>query len=243
MASSHVSITVAQEGWGEGRPRDIKALLENVAAQQLSLFPEIRPEISVMPTSECPLVSYRFKDEGPYTVHLSARDCYWAQYAYQFAHELCHILQGYERLTLRRHQWFHETLCEVASLLTLRRMGISWAHAAPFLNWTDYAPSLIAYAEDRISCTESQLAHGESLSSWLAQHETQLSEDPELRELNNVAALKILPLVEADPDQWRSIAYLPNSDGSFSDYLAEWEIKTPPEFSLLPRSIRVTFGF
>ena len=76
--------------------------------------------------SDDPITPYRPSRQGPFTVFLAARDDYWCQFAYQFSHELCHVLSDYERLGEGPNGWFHEAICELASVFTLRRMAERW---------------------------------------------------------------------------------------------------------------------
>src|ERR1700756_4796293 len=93
----------------------------------------------------------------PHRGALLARDTHWAQYAFQFAHELCHALANFasnsERLQLYPPQanlWLEESLCETASLFTLRAMSRSWRTEPPNPAWRNYAPCLDDYAEQRL---------------------------------------------------------------------------------------------
>ncbi len=69
-----------------------------------------------------PIVLFKKGENGEHLIKLATEKLHWAQYAYQFSHEICHVLCGYEN----DHQgnlWFEETLCETASLYCLRRMS------------------------------------------------------------------------------------------------------------------------
>ena len=74
------------------------------------------------------------------------RDRQQNQYAYQFAHEFCHVLSGYEGLEGNPNNWFHETICELASVFTLRRMAERWPTHPPYPNWAGYSKHLLEYA-------------------------------------------------------------------------------------------------
>ena len=91
-----------------------------------------------------PRTHYRPSSSDPIFIQLTARDTYWSQFAYQFSHELCHILSDYERLGEGPNGWFHEAICESASVFTLRRMAERWRTCPPYAGRTDYAESLAA---------------------------------------------------------------------------------------------------
>jgi hypothetical protein len=46
---------------------------------------------------EPPSVHYQLEQDGRTRISLSATDYFWCQYAYQFAHEICHIATNYDR--------------------------------------------------------------------------------------------------------------------------------------------------
>ena len=54
----------------------------------------------------------------------------WNQYAYQFDMNSVMWLSGYEDLAGNPNNWFHETICELASMFTLSN-GRAVAHVSP----------------------------------------------------------------------------------------------------------------
>ncbi len=112
------------------------------------------------PSVSTPRTLCRFSRTDPIVIQLTCKDPRWNQYAYQFAHEFCHLLSGYEDLEGNPNNWFHETICELASVFTLRRMGEQWATHPPYANWTDYSKSLLKYAAQRQKRDEVQLPIG-----------------------------------------------------------------------------------
>ena len=165
---------------------------------------------------------FRSLAEQPFLVQLAASDKQWAQFAFQFAHELCHVLSNPERLKHNQNQWFVEALCELSSVFTLRRMAESWVLNPPYPNWSDYATSLSSYAEDRLSNPEHQLPLGINLPDWLVLEEGRLRSDRYQREKNAIVAYCLLPLFEENPSGWNVIRAMPNSMSNFAQYLAEW---------------------
>ena len=150
-----MQIRIVQSIWGNSQPVNLEMLLTDVAfclTQPLRELPSMN--IVVEPTSsedDEPITPYRPSRQVPFTVLLSARDDYWCQFAYQFSHELCHVLSNYERLGEGPNGWFHEAICELASVFTLRRMAERWLTCPPFPGRSDYAGSLASYAEDLLS--------------------------------------------------------------------------------------------
>jgi hypothetical protein len=174
------------------------------------------------------MVSCYNASEKTYIVMLATSDCYWAQYAYQFAHEFCHILCGHERMGSNPNLWFHESICEMASVFTLRQMEKSWVTSPPFSNWVGYAPSLLNYAEERISREEVKLPSEVPLQKWLEFNEESLRENPYQRDLNSIIAYALLPFFELDPRKWNTVAALPTSEGTLQEYLKDWQSTVDP---------------
>ena len=228
-----MDIVVQQSGWDEGRPVDVKAVLENVAKHICQPFrTPVEETLHVVPAPETrryPITCVRRASEdppvdSPIRILLTARGTKWAKFSYQFSHELCHVLSGYEDLEGDTNNWFHEAICYLASLFTLRRMAEAWRTEPPYWDWTTYADSLAEYAdnEDRNYLKETALLPGETLSSWLASHEEELRACRELRAKNAVVARELLPLFEEEPSGWNAVRRFPASKSSLRDYLNEW---------------------
>ena len=171
---------------------------------------------------------FRESAEGPFFIQLTARDRKWSRFSYQFSHEFCHVLSEYERLKNSPNNWFHETICELASVFTLRRMAEQWLSNPPYANWADYAESLASYAQERLSRKEHQLPEGITLSAWLLSEEEALRKDPYQRCKNAVVAYSLLPIFESDPTGWNAIRKLPDSSALFKDYLSNWHSQVEP---------------
>ena len=221
-----MDIEVTDEGWGEARPSDIHAVLQSVDAHLAAHFTSsLQETLIIIPSpadSDYPMTHYRLRRDRPIVIQLAATDGRWAQFAYQFAHELCHVLQGFERLIGNPSQWFHETVCELASLFTLRRMAETWPTNPPYLNWASYSASLESYAEERIQRPEHRLPSDLTVSNWLTKEEQVLRQDPYQRDKNGIVAGLLLPIFESDPSGWSSVRSFPTSTTALGDYLLQW---------------------
>ena len=122
-----------------------------------------------------PMTHCRLSPDDLFRVQLTARDKLWAQFAYQFAHELCHVLSNLERLRGNPNNWFVEALCELSSVFTLRKMAERWRTQPPYPNWASDAASLAGYTV-RTSCQR-------TLLSFVEFHQpTKSSQEDDLRE-------------------------------------------------------------
>ena len=153
---------------------------------------------------------------------------YWAQYSYQFAHEFCHLVSNYEQRFGKPNQWFDESICETASLFTLRSMGASWREKPPYSNWRSFARNLTAYADTQAGKVELQPSDNENWDDWFQRHESRGRGDPYNREGNRSVALRLLPLFEQHPEGWNAIRSLPKSQERIGQYLTKWKERAHP---------------
>ena len=222
---SFPEIRVTKADWGGASLRDIGKVLNSSARQ---LWPhasqeELKP-IIVDRSRTGPIVLFRRGNEGQYIVRLDTHKTFWCQYAFQFSHELCHILCGY-KAGARDNLWFEESLCETASLFAMPRMRKEWDKEPPYPNWKGYSPSLEKYAQERLD----QHAWPDSLTvaEWYQRNKEKLKENPTDREKNTTIATKLLPFFEQQPANWGAVAYLnthkKKTPRSFSTYLADWK--------------------
>lgn len=233
-----LSIRIDGGDWGGVRREEIETLLYAVADELLTQVPrKLSVPIVVSPTRRNPVVLYERGPGGEYRVQLHATGPRWHLYAYEFAHELCHILSNYDENAgadvTRYNQWFEEALCETASLYVLRSLAVRWEHEAPSAEWAVRATGFRLFAERLVSEGHRRLPSDQRLAHWLLDHEERLRKDPYLREKNELVANVLLPLFERYPGGWQAVGYL-NRGGleataSFDEYLAAWYAAAPME--------------
>lgn len=242
-----LEIRVLEGGWGDARAEDIETVLYAVAAVLLERFPGRRLNpILVAHSDKYPLTLYEKGPHGEYRIYLSAREQYWAHYAYEFAHELTHILSNHEHFAYSReitpNQWFAEALCEAASLYALKRLAFLWEVSPPHPRWRPYAPTFEEFAERLFNERHRQLPPDTLLATWFEQNEQDLRRDPYLRKHNEVVANMLLPLFEENPEFWQAIGYLPAKGASFRDYLYAWRANAPEDFKDTITYVMALFG-
>ena len=147
-------------------------------------------------------------------------------------------MSDYERLRDSRNNWFHEAICELASIFTIRRMVETWPMRPPYANWADYAQSLSSYAEEYLTREERRLPAGMTLSKWLQSEEGVLRENCRQRDKNAVVAYSLLPIFESEPAVWNAVRRLPHSSAMFREYMLEWHsLVESPEKPLVKRIV------
>jgi len=233
-----LSIRVEGGGWGSVHKDQIETVLHSVADELLSRLPaKLAAPIVVTHSDSNPLALYDRGPQGEYLVHLHARDARWHLYAYEFAHELCHIMSNFEENAEadggRRNQWFEETLCETASLFALKSLAATWEAAPPAPELSEHAPRLRRFIEMLVSEGHRQLPLDTPLAAWLMANENRLRDDPYQREKNEVVATLLLPLFERNPENWDALCYLnldpADARNNLRQYLHNWYHNAPAE--------------
>ena len=217
-------LTVANGNWGATSLAAVRAVLGSVYDVLANAF-EAQPDapLRVARWDQPPRVLY---DKRPYEVRLNARDRYWCQYVYQFSHELCHVMTHFDRYQEHKHNWFEESLCELASLFVLHRLATVWVENPPpdIFGASGFAPNHRAYAE-KIEAKHRAVLGG-ALPEWFAGNIGELEANARKRELNGVVAVSLLDRFRDDPSLWRDCGWLnhwdPRSDATFSGYLDSW---------------------
>lgn len=229
-------LDVRDGGWGGAKREAIETVLYSVADELMSRLPEkLSVPIVVTHTDRNPVALYERGPAGEYQIRLHARGDNWHLYAYEFAHELCHILSNYEEHagpgSERYNQWFEETLCETASLFALKSLAKSWEAAPPAPQWAEGAKKMRRFFDHLLAEGHRQLPADTPLASWLNEHQAQLRNDPYLRDKNEVVANLLLPLFQEDPQNWEALGYLnldpDDARSSLSDYLRHWYQNAP----------------
>ena len=222
--------------------RDVEKVLNSAADELWRYFPDTRlPPVEVSAKGG-PIVLFGRGPQGEIRVRLNTGERLWAQMAYQFAHEFCHILSNYDD----KHgptKWFEESLCETASLFALRRMGHTWETHPPYSNWMSYAPHLTEYAAKRLD--EARLPPGKTFAQWYRENAEALRANATDRARNNIVAGVLLPLLEADPQGWEAVSYLNKevfpANYTFEDHLKAWQRQCPEKRAAFVAKVAAVF--
>lgn len=239
-----MTIVVEPGPWGNAIVENIAALLNNVADHFLRHFnapPAGRIRVHCVP-NEYPRTCFRNSPDEDYRINLPVQDRDWARFTYNFAHEFCHVLSGYERLRQPGNQWFHETICEVASLFALKQMAITWRSSPPYHNWSDYALCLDQYADRYITAAERQPPTGTALGEWFRANEGTLRADPVNRVLNDIAAGQLLPIFRQSPGHWQAVPFMPDTSAPFREFLSDWHRACPVQHRQSVTDVCLAFG-
>jgi hypothetical protein len=206
-------------------------------------FPGAKIEALEVRPDGGPITLFKRAPDGAIIIKLNTRDTYWAQYAFQFGHELCHVLCRFDEGD-RGNLWFEESICEVASLYVLHSMAAEWQTKPPYPNWKSFAPKLAEYADKRLA--ERKLPQGTSLAAWYRAEAAALRADPVNRDRNRMVAGALLPMFEKSPQHWAAVAYLnqqkPAGAQTFEAYLQNWHDRAPVEHRAFITAMAREFG-
>ena len=247
-----INVRVQAGGFGGASAADITAVLQSAAGELFRYSPRTHfPSIDVYHRADHPQTDPRRGAGNRIAIGLTARDNHWAQYSFQFAHECCHVLINYsndeQKLTRDRRYanlWLDESLCETASLFTLRALSRSWLIAPPYAAWRDYAPWFAAYAQERLALPEHHLPAGTPFVVWFRVNEPALRQDSTRRDRNTIIAAQLLPIFEKEPRGWEALAFLrcaANPNQSLSRHFADWRSSCPRELQQFVGKLAAVF--
>jgi hypothetical protein len=241
LVSTQFDIHVQPGGFGRASPSDITAVLQSAAGELWRHCPHTQlAGIDVYHRADHPQTDFQRLPGGRIAIGLTTQDTYWAQYSFQFAHELCHALANYtsspqQLVRYPRHAnlWLEESLCETASLFTLRAMSRSWQTAPPYPAWRGYAAWLNSYAEQRLAPSQNYLPAGTLFTVWFGENQTALRQNATRRDRNTIIASQLLPIFETEPRGWETLVFLNiasvNPKQSLAQHLAQWRSQCPME--------------
>ena len=244
--TSKLTIKVKPNIWGGAKAVDVQKVLES-AANQLTPYiwqKNLKP-IQVERSQTGPIVLYRRGNNGEYLVRLNTQKTFWCQYAFQFAHELGHIICGYKKGN-SSNSWFEESICETASLFVLKNMTKEWKKKPPYANWKPYALEFEKYANNRLK--KHPWPSNQSVSFWYNKHKILLEKNPVNREKNTTIATRFLEFFNQNPKGWETCAFINKQKSdkkrSFKNYLFDWRnaCQTSDQKQFVSKFIE-SFGF
>ena len=240
--------------FGGASVENIRAVLISAASTLWEQCPNTRweqPGFIIHRSMGNPITAYEHDKQGRIDIGLNVDGSYWAQFAFQFAHEFCHALAGHSndwRKTWikgpKANQWFEESLCETASLFALRSMAKRWQTAPPYQNWRSFAPHLAEYAEARI--TGARTSFTEPFLPWFGKEQASLRGNAGQREKNLNIALQLLPMFEAEPSGWEAVTFCNLGakvpDQGLDVFFNDWEQNSPKVHHAFIGKVAKLFG-
>ena len=226
-----VDIYPVLDGWSYDQGVAARAVGVSVVAVLMPYFPNKKLNPILLKNDKLgPKVLYQRGQNNEYIIFVNIGGNYWAQLAYQFSHEFCHILSNYEKDN-DKNQWFEESLCEAISIYTIDKMSIQWKHTPPHPSWESYASSLKEYVTDLL--LQEHRGRSNDLSQWYTTNKESMRNNPYLRRKNEVLGTAIYRLIKSGNFNVSSIQYLnlgkENKHKDISKKLEEWYKHSPQE--------------
>lgn len=244
------SVTLESTDWGDASQENVQAVLNSVL-EVITPYMTNRQfgTILIRNSEDGPVSLYTKGPHGEYIIDLNVKGRHWAQLAYQFSHEMCHLLSNYDLAphNSTHQQWFEESLCEAFSLATLDHMAIQWTKHPPYSNWTDFAPKFTEYKQEQLDKPYRYLTPKQNLRQWYNKNRLTLENDPyaDNRHLNELIAVQLLPVFESIPMNWTVINYLNLGDDSkeksLAKYFHDWQENAPPDLRATVKKARQLF--
>jgi hypothetical protein len=155
--------------------------------------------------------------------------CAWGQLAYQFGHELGHVLcNSWDQSArpLAPCQWLEEALAEAFTIRGLDRLAESWKQDPPLENDRDYANMLRRYRSDLIE-KYGGYPPDDKVIAWFSAARILLDVEGGESEAKGPPTLAILAEMEKNPDCVADLGALNRwplrSGAALAAYLTQWE--------------------
>ncbi len=245
---------VEPDGFGDAGPADIVAVTRSAAGELWRHCGATRFRLGfrLRHNPQFPITLFDHSVDGRIVIGLNVKGTFWAQFAYQFAHEFAHALMDHSndwtklwRETKHANQWLAESLCETASLFSLRAMAKTWETKAPYPNWTSFAPHLASYAKERMEAPGHQLPEGKNFAAWFRESEP-AQRLGWTRERNTIIAKELLPLFEAEPAGWDCLSSAHrcrrDREMTLADFLGQWRANAAPPQRAFVGKLAAVFG-
>ena len=222
-------------------------MLQSCAENLLKYSPERRLKtILVRPHEGVPITLFEKGPAGEYQVLLSARDAYWSQYAYQFSHELVHILSNYDRRKTGRNFGSRNRSAKHHRCSRCGKMAITWKTKPPYPNWSGFASHLDQYVDTLLAPRRRRLPPDRTMPQWFREHEDSLAKQRELTPDSQMVAVYLLSIFEDEPTGWEALTWInlgPNdADLDLRDYLKGWKERVPERHRPFIAKIQTLFG-
>jgi hypothetical protein len=173
----------------------------------------------------------------------------WAQLAYQFGHELGHVMSNSWQPHAKPKlpcQWIEEALVEAFSLRGLGRLAESWKKDPPFPDNNSFGDAIGGYRQDiirRYSALADQQGFSRDGAKWFTEHRSEI-ETPGLNLFAQAAVPTALGEYERTPTCVEALGALNRWPGRtgvpIEEYFREWQVSCAElgASPILPNALR-----
>lgn len=214
------NITLLNEGW-ETPDLDVLGDVLGCSVRHFNkaLVAEYRHNIPCYITHWDNEYNFCSGDLNQHLIFLNAKNDYWGQYTYQFAHEFCHHLINLE-LTGNPGGalWFEEMICELASMYCVIKNAELWKTDAPYHGGSNYASSFRSYYIDNIIHRDDVPNSNLSVSSFIKENIEVLEQPDYQRGMYIYIAKGVVDIFINYPSLWNIILFFKDTKYRSSDY-------------------------
>lgn len=176
-------------------------------------------KIVIDPSYEYPQT---FKNEC--RIHIACDPICYSQFAYQYCHELCHLMIRED--VFADYRWFEESLCELASIYFLPLISKEWMNNHVDYKTSDgqlFAPLFEEYSVNVISSNFKEFDLHD-LSNDNSEISVKLKKNPYYRDLNKYVAIKLLPYFKEIVNLWEFVPSIGSIQRSipFLEFIDIW---------------------
>lgn len=226
--------------WGGSDRENIRQVALSAANQiWRNLCGHKLAKIQIRRGLDAPQLIFARGPQGENLVEINSGSNLWAQIAYQFAHEFCHMLLASPRAEVH---WFGEVLGEASSMFCLRGMSKDWSAQPPYPNWKDYAPSLEDYANTLLE--EARTVRGSSsFPDFITANQKSLENYD--REKMKPLAAAVFPVFEENPSAWECALYGDwgvRPGETLEPFLRRWQAACPAKLQPFVAQIASALG-
>lgn len=223
--------------WGGSLPQAAKHVvsrMRQVCLKDVPLLSDRQPEELRVDDHTSGPPAIWLHDELPKTawiiVDIGARD--WCKLAYQFGHELGHVLCNSWRRDAKPQppcQWLEESMVEAFSIRGLGLLAVSWAENPPFAGDAAFAKFITEYHDHLIEQYRSAGGPGskDGFAAWFAAHRGALEQNGGVSLEKGPAILQMVTEYEAGATSIADLGALnrwPGRSGvPLEEYLSRWE--------------------
>lgn len=244
--------------WGGASANDVRAVVaraRETCLERVRLVSDRQPNRLLVEEQQSGRPHIWLHEDHPQTawIVVDIAALHWSQLAYQFGHELGHVLcNSWVRDSKLEppSRWLEEAMAEAFSIRGLGLLATSWQRRPPFPNNSGYAKSLQKYRDDLIAKYRSEEGDGPvgDVAAWFHRNRPALDKANGVGRSEGQAIVAIADLLEDDPDcvsdmgavnRWPERSAVP-----IERYLQLWqdscaELNSP---GVLPGRIRQVLG-
>lgn len=241
--------------WSGSLPGDVRAVIERMRSACLAGLPlrsDRQPAILRVENRPAGNPAIWLHSDGAtrawIVVNVGERD--WCKLAYQFGHELGHVLANSWQPNDRPAapcQWLEESLVEAFAIRGIQLLAHDWARRPPFPNDNAFARSLLDYRAGLLArAAEIATSQGarEDSRTWFTSHRAELEQISRATSAPNAFVPALLRILEANKDAAAEISALNRWPGrsalTLPSYLDAW-LTSCEELGLagqIPRSLQ-----